>query len=48
VLNQASAMDDYDAYSHDPVLGNILSTFNAEWAAPYASAVGKRVGSARV
>jgi putative acyl-CoA dehydrogenase len=48
VLNQAPAMVDYDAYSHDPALGKILSVFNAEWAAPHASAVGKRVGSARV
>jgi putative acyl-CoA dehydrogenase len=48
VLNQAPAMADYDAYSHDPALGKILSIFNAEWAAPHASAVGKRVGSARV
>jgi hypothetical protein len=30
VLNQAPAMADYDAYSHDPVLGEILSTFNAD------------------
>ncbi len=43
VLNQAPAMADYDAYSHDPALGKILSIFNAEWAAPHASAVGKRV-----
>jgi len=48
VLNQAPAMADYDAYAHDPALGKILSTFNAEWSAPHASAVGKRVGSARV
>src|SRR6202042_3834577 len=48
VLNQAPAMADYDAYSHDPALGKILSIFDAEWAAPHASAVGKRVGSARV
>ena len=48
VLNQAPAMADYDAYAHDPALGKILSIFNAEWAAPHASAVGKRVGSARV
>jgi putative acyl-CoA dehydrogenase len=48
VLNQAPAMADYDAYSDDPALGKILSIFNAEWAAPHASAVGKRVGSARV
>jgi putative acyl-CoA dehydrogenase len=48
VLNQAPAMADYDAYSHDPALGKILSIFNAEWAAPHASAAGKRVGSARV
>ena len=48
VLNQAPAMADYDAYSHDPALGKILSIFDAEWAAPHAGAVGKRVGSARV
>ena len=46
VLNQAPAMVDYDAYAHDPALGKILSIYNAEWAAPHASAVGKRVGSA--
>ena len=27
VLNQAPAMADYDAYSHDPALGKILSIF---------------------
>ena len=46
VLNQAPAMADYDAYSHDPALGKILSIFDADWAALHASAVGKRVGSA--
>ena len=48
VLNQAPAMADYDAYSHDPALGKILSIFNAEWVAPHTSAVGKQVGSTRV
>jgi putative acyl-CoA dehydrogenase len=48
VLNQAPGMVDYDAYSDDPALGKILSIFNAEWAAPHARAVGKRVASARV
>ena len=48
VLNQAPAMADYDAYAHDPAVAKILSTFDAEWVAPHASAVGKRVGSARV
>jgi hypothetical protein len=48
VLNQAPAMADYDAYGHDPALAKILSTFNAEWAAPHARAVGNRIASARV
>jgi len=30
VLNQAPAMADYDAYSHDPALGKILSIFDAD------------------
>ena len=48
VLNQAPAMADYDAYGHDPALAKILSAFNADWAAPHARLVGKRVASARV
>src|SRR6516164_1315914 len=48
VLNQVPALADYDAYAHDPALAKILSTFNADWAAPHANAIGKRVGSARV
>ena len=46
VLNQAPAMADYDAYSHDPALGKILSIFNAEWAAP-ACKRGRQTGRFR-
>ncbi len=48
VLNQVPAMADYNAYSRDPVLTNILATFDAGWFEPQAREIGKRVGSARV
>ena len=48
VLNQVPAMADYDAYSHDPALAKILATFGADWFAPQAHEIGKRVGLARV
>jgi putative acyl-CoA dehydrogenase len=48
VSNQVPAMADYDAYSHDPALAKILATFGADWFAPQAHEIGKRVGSARV
>ena len=48
VLNQPPAMAEYNAFSGDPALANILDTFEAEWAKPHAEAVGKHVGSAVV
>jgi putative acyl-CoA dehydrogenase len=48
VLNQAPPLAEYDAYSHDPALGDILAAFGADWFAPRAREIGQRVGSARV
>ena len=48
VLNQVPAFADYDAFSNDPALGQILTAFRAQWFAPQAKEVGQRVGSARV
>jgi putative acyl-CoA dehydrogenase len=48
VLNQPPAMVDYDSFSADPTVVNILGAFEAGWAKPHAEAVGKRVASAHV
>ena len=48
VVNQAPALTDYDAYAHDPTLAKILAVYDADWFAPKAHEIGKRVGSARV
>ena len=48
VLNQAPAMAGYNAFTADPALKKILTTFGAEWAVPHSTQVGQHVGSARV
>jgi putative acyl-CoA dehydrogenase len=48
VVNQAPALADYNAYSHDPALAKILAIYGADWFASRANAIGKSVGSARV
>ena len=48
VLNQAPALADYDAYSHDPALAKVLATYGAHWFVQQAHEIGKRVGSAHV
>lgn len=48
ILNQVPPLADYDACGDDPALGGILQTFDADWFAPRAAEIGRRVGSAHV
>jgi len=48
VLNQAGALQDYDAYSADKPLVEAVRAFGADWAADRLMEAGKLVGSERV
>ena len=48
VLNQSPPLADYDAFATDPVLREIVATYDAGWAAERLGEAGRTVGSAHV
>ena len=48
VLNQAGALEDYDAYARDRPLAEAVEAFGGAWASDVLSRAGEVVGSAKV
>ena len=48
VMNQPSALEDYDLYSDDKPLRDAVHVFGADWAADHLKQTGVLVGSAKV